>query len=47
MRLPPALDDKLTNNCLSMMAYAPMFLLFNSYWMITNRQIFANEWQFI
>jgi len=37
MRLPPALDDKLTLNCISMLKFAPLVLLFNSYWMITNR----------
>jgi len=36
MRLPPALDDKLTNNCLSMVKFAPLLLIFNGYWMISS-----------
>jgi hypothetical protein len=47
MRLPPALDDKLTLNALSMLKYAPLLLLFNAYWFVTNRQIFINEWHWI
>lgn len=44
MRLPPALDDKLTNNCLSMLKFAPLLLIFNGYWMISSPQIFENKW---
>jgi hypothetical protein len=47
MRLPPALDDKLTLNAVSMLKYAPLLLLFNAYWMVTNRQIYVNEWHWI
>ena len=46
VRLPPALDDKLTNNCISMLKGAPLMLLFNGYWMISNRQIFTNGWSY-
>lgn len=46
VRLPPALDDKLTNNCISMLKGAPLLLLFNGYWMISNRQIFSNAWSY-
>jgi hypothetical protein len=42
MRLPPALDDKLTNNCIGMLKFAPLLLIFNGYWMISNPQIFIN-----
>ena len=47
MRLPPALDDKLTVNCIGMLKLAPILLLFNGYWMITNRQIYENNWSYI
>lgn len=43
MKLPPALDDQLTKNCIDMMKYAPLFMLFNAYWMLSNVQIFSNE----
>jgi hypothetical protein len=42
MKLPPALDDKLVTNCVHMLKYAPLLLLFNGYWMISNRQIYEN-----
>lgn len=32
MKVPPALDDKLTNNALNILKYAPLFLLANGYW---------------
>lgn len=35
-RLPPSLDDKLTENAISMLRYAPLLLLFNGYWMLDN-----------
>ena len=47
MRLPPALDDKLTINCVNMLKFAPLMLLVNCYWMITNRQMFENKWEWI
>ena len=47
MRLPPALDDKLTLNAVNMLKIAPLMLLMNCYWMITNRQIFENKWDWI
>lgn len=37
VKLPPALDDKLTNNCIDMLKWAPLILLFNGYWMISNQ----------
>lgn len=43
MRQPPALDDKLTVNSLEMLRFAPMLMLFNGYWMISNTQIFMNQ----
>jgi hypothetical protein len=37
VKQPPALDIKLTHTCISMLAYSPLFLLFNGYWMISNK----------
>lgn len=39
-QLPPSFDDKLTNNCIQMLRYSPILLLFNGYWMLSNQQIF-------
>lgn len=36
VRLPAALDDKLTNNCINMLKWAPIIFLFNGYWMLSN-----------
>lgn len=47
MKLPPALDDKLTINCINMLKWAPILLLFNGYWMISNKQIYQNNWSYI
>ena len=47
MKLPPALDDKLTTNCLNKLKFAPLFLIFNGYWMLSNEQIFDGRWKFI
>lgn len=45
-RQPPAMDDALTKNALGMAKYAPLLLLANGWWMVGNRQIFANVWSF-
>lgn len=47
MRLPPALDDKLTINCINMLKFSPLMMLMNCFWMVTNKQLFANEWEWI
>jgi len=47
VRLPPALDDKLTKNCIQMLYWSPILLLFNGYWMLSNHQIFQNTHEFI
>jgi len=47
MKQPPALDDKLSNNALSMLKFAPLVFLFNGYWMLSNVQIFQNKWHYI
>lgn len=36
-RLPPALDNKLTNNAIDKLKYAPLLMIFNGYWMISNK----------
>jgi uncharacterized membrane protein YidH (DUF202 family) len=47
VKLPPALDDRLTNNLLAMIKWAPLIMLFNGYWMLSNKQIFANKWSYV
>jgi len=47
MKQPPALDDKLTNNCVRMLRFAPLLFLCNGFWMLSNRQIFQNNWSYI
>lgn len=47
MKLPPALDNKLTLNCLDRIKLAPILLIFNGYWMLSNKQIFEGKWDFI
>jgi len=46
-KLPPSLDDKLTKNAIDLLKWAPLLLCFNGYWMISNKQIFMNTWEFI
>ena len=41
--MPPALDDQMTKNALSMLAYSPVLLMMNGYWMLSNKQIFDSE----
>jgi len=43
VRLPPALDDALTLNCVEKLKYAPLLFLANGYWMLSNRQMFENK----
>ena len=45
-RMPPAMDNSLNKNALSMVSFAPMFLLMNGFWMIDNRIIFDNYWEY-
>lgn len=47
MRMPAALDDKLTVNCIEKLRFAPLLFLVNGYWMLGNTQIFKNTWNFI
>lgn len=37
VKLPPSLDNKLTNNAIHMLTFAPLLFLCNGYWMISNR----------
>ena len=43
VQLPPALDDKLTQNLIKMLAFSPLFMLLNGYWMLSNEQMFNNK----
>lgn len=47
MKIPPALDDKLTLNAFKMLKYAPLFFIANGFWMLSNKQIFDNIWNYI
>jgi len=47
MKQPPALDEKLTVNTISMLKFAPMLFLVNGFWILSNQQIFSNSWTFI
>lgn len=37
MKQPAALDDKLTQNCVNMLRFAPLLFLINGYWMLSNQ----------
>lgn len=41
-QLPPAMDDKMTTNAMTLLSYTPIMFLFNGFWMLGNRQIFEN-----
>ena len=41
-QLPPAMDDKMTQNAMRLFAYTPILFLMNGYWMLSNRQMFEN-----
>ena len=40
---PPVYDDKLNTAALSLMKYAPLFMMFFGYWCMGNKQIFNNQ----
>lgn len=40
---PPSLDDRLTKNAIAVLKFSPLLLLFNGFWMLTNRQVFKSE----
>ncbi len=41
-QLPPAMDDRMTENAVKMLSYTPILFLMNGYWMLSNRQMFDN-----
>ena len=41
-QLPPAMDDKMTENAMKLLSYTPIIFLMNGYWMLSNRQMFEN-----
>lgn len=44
IRQPPAMDNALSKSVLSILKFAPVIMLFNSYWLIDNKQFFDNVW---
>ena len=42
-QMPPAMDDTLTKNALSKLSWAPVLLLLNGFWVLSNKQIFDSE----
>ena len=36
-KLPPAMDDAMIKNALSIIKFSPLFLMINGYWMISNK----------
>jgi hypothetical protein len=46
-RLPPTYDEKLNNNVLSIMTYAPLLFLSFGYWMLSSRQLYGNDVHYI
>lgn len=47
MKLPPSLSDTLMQNFTKRVRFAPLLLVFNGWWMISNLQIFQNRWAWI
>lgn len=41
-RQPPMYDEKLNNNVLNLMTYAPLLFLSFGYWMFSSHQLLAN-----
>ena len=41
-KLPPQMDSRMTVNAMRLISYVPILFLVNSYWMLSNRQIFEN-----
>jgi hypothetical protein len=46
-KIPPALDDSLTKNCIAKLKWSPILFVLNGYWMLSNKQIFMNNWSLI
>lgn len=47
VRIPPALNDMLTNNLISKCKYAPLLMMINGYWMLSNQEAFKNKYEYI
>jgi integral membrane sensor domain MASE1 len=41
------MDDTMTKNAMGLLKIAPIMLLVNGYWMLSNRMIYANYWEYI
>jgi hypothetical protein len=41
------MGDTLTSTTIGALNFSPILLLFNGYWMISNKQIFENKWNYI
>ena len=41
------MDNSLSNNALANMKWAPLFLLFNGFWIIDNKQMFQGHWNYL
>lgn len=44
MKLPPTLDNRLTNYALTTVKIAPFLYLINGFWALGNPQIFSQKW---
>lgn len=42
VKMPPMMDDVLAKNSVAMMKFAPLLMIINGYWMLSNKQIFHN-----
>jgi len=42
-REPPKYDKVLNNSVIKTLRFAPFFLLFNGYWMLSNKQLISNH----
>jgi hypothetical protein len=41
------MDDTMTQNAMGLLKIAPIMLLVNGYWMLSNRMIYANFWAYV
>jgi len=41
------MDDTMTKNAMGLLKIAPILLLVNGYWMLSNKLIYANHWEYI
>lgn len=44
---PPQMDNKLFQIVLNILNLAPLVFVCNAFWMVDNKQIFANKWSYI